>query len=84
MVHVEPSAYSRTHIYKLHSVGIGRKAFFTRVLRYELEEKFEDTKGVIRRRKSKTKGVIRRRKSKIPKGQSEAVNLRYQRGNQKQ
>jgi hypothetical protein len=36
------------------------------------QEKFEDTKG-----------AIRSRKSKIPKGQSEAVNLRYQRGNQK-
>jgi hypothetical protein len=72
MVHVEPSAYSRTHIYKLHSVGIGRKTFFTRALRYELEEKFEDTKG-----------VSRRRKSKIPKGQSEDVNLRYQSGNRK-
>ena len=30
-----------------------------------------------------TKGAIKSRKSKIPKGQSKAVNLRYQRGNQK-
>ena len=36
------------------------------------QEKFEDTKG-----------AITSRKSKISKGQSEAVNPRYQRGNQK-
>ena len=34
-----------------------------------MQDKFEDTKRVIRRRKSKIpKGVIRSRKSKIPKG----------------
>ena len=41
-------------------------------LGYNVNEKFEDTKG-----------VIRSRKSKIPKGYLKVINLRYQRGNQK-
>jgi hypothetical protein len=39
--------------------------------------------NIVKERFVDTKGEIRSRKSKIPKGKSEAVNLRYQRGNQK-
>jgi hypothetical protein len=42
------------------------------ILKNSEKEKFEDTKG-----------VYRSRKSKIPKGYTEVVNLRYQRGIQK-